>query len=185
MDEGSSAPEANGHKGQVSLDDAVLVLNANYEPLNVCNTRRALGLILAGKAEILVNGRGVIRTAYNEYPCPSVIRMGYMIHRPRPRVKLTKREIFRRDGYTCQYCGQESPHLTIDHVIPRHRGGTHSWENLVTACPACNRRKGGRTLQEAQMVLRRRPVEPQPTASYLFARHLRENHDWAPFIEGW
>ncbi|MCL6627712.1 MAG: HNH endonuclease, partial [Alicyclobacillus shizuokensis] len=73
----------------------------------------------------------------------------------------------------------------IDHVIPRHRGGTHSWENLVTACPACNRRKGGRTLQEAQMVLRRRPVEPQPTASYLFARHLRENHDWAPFIEGW
>jgi 5-methylcytosine-specific restriction endonuclease McrA len=185
MEEGSRKHAANGNGTHASHSDAVLVLNANYEPINVCNTRRAIGLILLGKAEILVNGRGVIRTARSEFPRPSVIRMGYMIHRPRPRVKLTKREVFRRDGYVCQYCGQETPHLTIDHVVPRHRGGAHSWDNLVAACPACNRRKGGRMPQEAQMHLRHRPAEPQPSAGYLFARHLRDNGDWAQFIEGW
>ncbi len=167
------------------MNEPVLVLNANYEPLNVCNTRRAVALLLSGKAELLVNGRGVIRTASQVYPRPSVIRMEYMVKRPRPRVKLSKREIFRRDDYTCQYCGTSSQHLTIDHVIPRHRGGQHTWENLVAACPSCNRHKGGRLLNEAHMALRRRPVEPVPTARYLFGRHLRENQDWNRFIEGW
>ncbi len=167
------------------MDDAVLVLNANYEPLSVCNTRRAIGLLLSGKAELVLNGRGVIRSASAAFPRPSVIRMEYMVKRPRPRVKLSKREIFRRDEYACQYCGSPSAHLTIDHVIPRHRGGGHTWENLVAACPACNRRKGGRMPAEAHMTLRHRPAEPVPSARYLYARHLRDNQEWTRFIEGW
>ena len=105
------------------MNEPVLVLNANYEPLNVCTTRRALGLLQTGKARMLLDGRGYIRTVRTSYPRPSIVRLGYMIKRPRPRVRLTKREIFRRDDYVCQYCGSRSTSLTIDHVVPRHRGG--------------------------------------------------------------
>ena len=108
-----------------------------------------------------------------------------MIRRPRARVKLTKKEIFRRDNYTCQYCGRQSRNLTVDHVIPRHHGGQHNWENLVSACPACNRRKGGRTLQQVHMQLLQRPCEPRATSSYLFGRYLKENQEWEQFIKGW
>jgi 5-methylcytosine-specific restriction endonuclease McrA len=163
----------------------VLVLNANFEPLNVCDTRRAIGLILTGKAEMVANGRGYIHTARQNYPRPSVIRLESMVRRPRPRVKLTKREIFRRDNYTCQYCGRQAAHLTIDHVEPRHRGGGHRWDNLVAACQQCNRHKGGRSAIEAHMPLRRNPAEPAATAAYLFGRHLADNADWAKYIDGW
>lgn len=167
------------------MHEAVLVLNANFEPLNVCDTRRALGLIITGKAELVANGRGYIHTTRAQYPRPSVIRLGQIIRRPRPRVKLSKREIFRRDNFTCQYCGRQTSHLTIDHVIPRHRGGLHRWDNLVAACPPCNRRKGGRLVQEARMALRRLPAEPAPSAAYLFGRHLQDNGDWSKYIDGW
>jgi len=163
----------------------VLVLNANFEPINVCTTRRAIGLILSGKADMIMNGRGVIKTVSIDYPRPSIIRLGKMIKRPRPRVHLTKREILRRDNYTCQYCGQRPPYLTIDHVIPRRLGGQHTWQNLVAACPACNHRKGGRTLEHAHMHLLRKPKEPPASATYIFGRHLKNNQEWEPFIEGW
>jgi len=167
------------------MNQPVLVLNANFEPLNVCNTRRAIGLILSGKAEMVANGRGHIFTPRFRYPRPSVIRLDYMIRRPRARVKLTKREVFRRDNFTCQYCGRQSGHLTIDHLVPRHRGGGHAWSNLVTACPPCNRRKGGRTLPESRMSLQRHPSEPPASAAYLFGRYLTDNQDWAEYIHGW
>jgi 5-methylcytosine-specific restriction endonuclease McrA len=108
-----------------------------------------------------------------------------MFRRPPPRVKLTKREILRRDDYTCQYCGVHTPYLTIDHIIPRRLGGQHHWDNLVAACPPCNHRKGGRTLEQAQMRLLRPPAEPPTSADYIFARHLRDNEEWVPFIKGW
>lgn len=163
----------------------VLVLNANFEPINVCNSYRALGLILAGKASLVMNGRGEIRTVSRIYPRPSIIRLEKMVKRPRPRIKLTKREVLRRDDFTCQYCGRQASYLTIDHVIPRRLGGKHIWENLVAACPNCNHHKGGRTLEQAQMRLLRLPTEPPVSARYLFARHLYENVEWIPFIEGW
>ncbi len=163
----------------------VLVLNANFEPLNVCTTRRALGLILTGRANLVMNGRGEIRTVSRSFPSPSIIQLQRMIKRPRPSVRLTKREILRRDDYTCQYCGQHSPHLTVDHILPRRLGGDHTWQNLVAACPACNHRKGGRMLDQAQMHLLRPPIEPPASALYLFGRHLKENEEWIPFIQGW
>ena len=163
----------------------VLVLNANFEPLNVCTTRRAMGLVLNGKADLVMNGRGFIRTVTRSYPRPSIIRLDAMIHRPRPRVRLTKREILRRDNYICQYCGQRVSYLTIDHVIPRHIGGEHIWENLVAACPNCNHRKGNHTPDQVHMRLLHPPKEPPTSAFYLFSRYLGENQEWVPFIEGW
>lgn len=167
------------------MNEPVLLLNANFEPLNVCTTRRAVGLLLMGKAEMLLNGRGLIHTVRQAYPRPSVIRLGSMIHRPRPRVRLSKREIFRRDEHACQYCGARTSRLTIDHIVPRHRGGDHDWSNLVTACPACNLRKGGRPLGEAHMTLLRSPGEPRASALYLYGNHLPSNEDWRQFLEGW
>ena len=165
--------------------EPVLVLNANFEPIHVCNTRRALGLILNNKASLVLDGRGEIKTVSQSFPRPSVIRLEKMIKRPRPTVRLTKREILRRDDFICQYCGQRVSYLTIDHVLPRHLGGTHTWNNLVAACPPCNHRKGGRTIDQAHMHLLRPPAEPPASASYLFARHLKENQEWLPFVEGW
>ncbi len=160
----------------------VLVLNQNYEPLNVCHTHRAVILIISGKAEIVVNSRGHIKTTTGRFPRPSVIRLAHHVHRPRPRLKLSRRAVFRRDNFTCQYCGVQSNHLTIDHVIPRHRGGTHTWNNVVSACPTCNRRKGGKTVAEAHMVLRSKPAEPSPSMRALFYHYLEEYKDWAPFL---
>jgi 5-methylcytosine-specific restriction endonuclease McrA len=167
------------------MNDPVLLLNANFEPLNVCRTRRALALLILGKAEIIENGRGVVHTVRRDFPRPSVIRLGYMVRRPRPRIQLNKREILRRDGYRCQYCGHHSRRLTIDHIVPRHRGGDHSWTNLVTACAECNVRKGGRTLREAGMHLLQLPREPRQTALYRFGIYLDKNEEWSRYLAGW
>ncbi len=163
----------------------VLVLNANFEPIHVCNSNRAISLILTGKASLVMNGRGEIHTVTRIYPRPTIIRLTHMIHRPRHSIKLTKREVMRRDHYTCQYCGQRSSNLTIDHVHPRHLGGETIWTNVVTACAPCNHRKGARTIEQAQMSLLRLPAEPPASAMYYFGRHIPENEEWIPFIEGW
>jgi len=167
------------------MHEPVLVLNANFEPINVCTTRRAVGLLLGGKAGMVVNGRGHIRTISQLIPRPSVIRLDMQVHRPRPHVKLTRREVFRRDNYTCQYCGKLDAKLTVDHVLPRHLGGGHLWTNVVAACSHCNHRKGGRKVQEAHMSLLRPPQAPPANASYIFGRHLAGNGEWEPYITGW
>jgi 5-methylcytosine-specific restriction endonuclease McrA len=167
------------------LNEPVLILNVNFEPLHVCNTKRALALVFNGKAEIILNGRGTIRSATSEFDIPSVIKLGYLVRRPRLQVSLTKREILRRDDYTCQYCGKRSHALTVDHVIPRRLGGQHIWTNVVAACPPCNRRKGGKTPERANMRLRRQPVQPSPSAYYRFSRHLNTHQEWEQFILGW
>jgi len=167
------------------VNQPVLVLNATFEPLNVCNIKRALGLVLSGKAETIVNGRGYIHTSTASYELPSVIRLDSMVKRPHPRVALSKREVLHRDNFTCQYCGKRVHILTIDHVMPRHRGGPHTWQNLVAACPPCNRRKGGKTPEEADMRLQRPPFEPKATARYRFGHLLPRHEEWEPYIAGW
>ncbi len=167
------------------MSENVLVLNANFEPINVCDIKRAIGLILTEKASLVINGRGEIQTQMRTFPRPSIIRLQNMVHRPRIRVKLTRREVFRRDNFTCQYCGKHYGDLTIDHVTPRYLGGPHIWENVVTACSACNHRKGGRILTEAGMSLNRKPKEPPASALYIFGRHLSEYSEWQPYLEGW
>jgi 5-methylcytosine-specific restriction endonuclease McrA len=167
------------------MNAPVLVLNANFEPINVCTTRRAVGLIIVGKADLVMNGRGYIQTVRQSIPIPSVIRLENMVHRPRMQLKLTRKEVFRRDKYTCQYCGRRSNELTVDHVWPKHLGGDHTWINVVTACPACNHRKGGRKLEDAHMTLLHHPQQPPASAYYIFGRHLEQNAEWEQFIAGW
>ncbi len=164
---------------------SVLVLNQNYEPLNICNARRAIVLVDRGKAEVLEHGFGILRTPSREFRRPSVIRLVCLIKRPRPKVKLSRREIFLRDGHICQYCGSKSKDLTIDHVIPRHRGGKHVWENLVSACRACNHRKGGKTIEEAKMSLLRLPFQPRASRYYGLTQHLQHYSEWQKFIPEW
>jgi len=167
------------------MHDPVLVLNANFEPINICTTRRAVVLILGGKAAMIANGRGYLRTVSLEIPRPSVIRLELQVRRPRPHVRLTRREVFRRDNYTCQYCGRREAGLTVDHVVPRYLGGQHIWTNVVAACASCNHRKGGHSPEEARMRLLHAPKEPPLNAAYIFGRHLADNAEWSDFIRGW
>ncbi len=163
----------------------VLVLNQNYEPLNVCTVRRAFVLVDRGKAEILENGRGYLHSATLSFPIPSVIRLIYLILRPRPQGRLTRRDVFLRDRLTCQYCGKQTRDLTLDHVIPRHRGGSHNWENVIAACKSCNHKKAGRTPQEARMHLIREPFRPTGTFFRIFYPYLEEQVEWRKFLPGW
>jgi 5-methylcytosine-specific restriction endonuclease McrA len=168
------------------VDSAVLVLNQNYEPLNVCKARRAFVLVDRGKAEVLEHRDGaVLRSATRIFRLPSVIRLIAMIRRPRPQVRMTRKEVFVRDRYTCQYCGRQTRDLTLDHVVPRHRGGLHVWENLASACKACNHRKAGRTPKEARMRLVRQPAKPRVGIFYAFYHYLDHQVEWRKFIPGW
>lgn len=167
------------------VNSPVLVLNQNYEPLNISRVRRAVVLLLRGKAEAVENGLGVIHTASYSLAIPSVIRIVYMVKRPHLGRKLTRIEVLRRDQFTCQYCGKETRELTLDHVIPRHKGGRHIWENVVSACIRCNGRKAGRTPKEAGMKLVRQPFTPRISGYYIPQEYLRGNAEWQKFIPLW
>ena len=161
----------------------VLVLNQSYEPLNICRVRRAVVLIYRGKAEMLENGSGIIHSANCLFPVPSVIRLAYMIKRPRPERKLTRLEVFSRDQYTCQYCGRETRQLTLDHVIPRYRGGEHTWENVVSACIPCNRHKAGRTPEQAGMRLIHHPTPPRDNNPFYLPYYYQQTRaEWQKYL---
>ena len=166
------------------MDSVVLLLNADYEPLNVCDLRRAFRLVFGEKAEVIHYDHTEVRTPTTVLRAPSVIKLQYRIKRPRPRIRLSRREVFARDGHRCQYCGQRATHLTLDHVVPRHRGGEHSWSNLVAACSSCNHRKGGRRPEEAGMRLRKRPLEPKYDIFTVYSSYLADprNEAWRDYL---
>jgi len=145
-----------------------LTLNASFEPLTLVPVRRALRLVIDGKAEIVeADGNGVLRSARLTVPKPAVIRLVRFVHVPRRfRRQVTNTFLFARDGYMCQYCHRTEPELgfreclTRDHLVPLSRGGTNEWDNVVTACSTCNTRKGNRRPDECGLTLLRRPVEP-------------------------
>jgi len=160
----------------------VLVLNQNYEPLNVCRVRRAVVLVYQGKAEMLEDGSGFVHSAALAFSVPSVIRLSDIIRRPRPKRRLTRFEIFSRDHHLCQYCGKDDRQLTLDHVIPRHQGGEHTWENVVSACVPCNRRKAGRTPEQAGMRLSHRPSPPRDGLPFYIPHSLRKQSQWQKYL---
>ena len=121
-----------------SIDSPVLVLNQNYQPLNICTAKRAMGLMWRGKAEIIVEGEFRIQSSSSEFPMPSVVRLYYMVKKPVVNRRLSRQALFYRDNFTCQYCGKSTKNLTIDHIIPRSKGGKHTWKNVVSACVSCN-----------------------------------------------
>ena len=160
----------------------VLLLNQTYEPLNVCRLRRAIVLLGKGKAEMVENGMGYIHDVTQVFEIPSVIRLVYQVRRPIPTRRLTRRELFLRDAHQCQYCGTKTRELTLDHVVPRVRGGKHLWENVVAACTVCNHRKAGRTPKEAGMRLTRLPKPPPASPYYPFLPYLERRDEWRKFV---
>lgn len=153
-----------GHPGgrRGGSSTRVLVLNASYEPINVCTVRRAAVLVLKARAEILEPGDRLLHSETMTIPQPEVIRLTTYVHVPRDvhRRKITRRAVFARDLWACQYCGTARGALTVDHVIPRSKGGPSSWENIVACCAPCNRRKGDRLPRQVDMHPRRAPRPP-------------------------
>jgi 5-methylcytosine-specific restriction endonuclease McrA len=144
--------------------NGVLVLNASYEPLNIVSVQRAIVLLLKEKAELIEAAKAKIRAERLQMDVPLVIRLVAYVPIPRRLpLPLSRRTVLARDLYTCQYCGVQPgrTELTIDHIVPRSRGGATTWENVVAACGPCNRRKGNRTPHEANINLQTSPGRPR------------------------
>jgi 5-methylcytosine-specific restriction endonuclease McrA len=160
----------------------VLVLNFSYEPLGVVGFQRAVRLLFARKVEVVHSGDGVIRTTSAAFPLPSIVRMLYYVRRSRKRVTLTKKNVLLRDDYVCAYCTKRSGNdMTVDHVVPRSRGGASVWENLVACCSDCNARKGSRTPDEARMPLRRKAREPRYIPFVVIRRNTAPD-EWGKYL---
>jgi 5-methylcytosine-specific restriction endonuclease McrA len=143
------------------INQRVLVLNQNYEPLSVCTVKRAVVLTFLGKADIVETCDGKkIRSPSTVFPLPSVVRLGFYVRVPGKRIMLSRKNILKRDGHRCQYCGTTNGPLTVDHLLPKIYGGKDSWENLVCACTRCNSIKGDKTPEQAGLKLLRRPRKP-------------------------
>jgi len=162
----------------------VLVLNATYEPLSIVSVQRAIVLLLKEKAELIEAAEERLHAMRTSVAVPLVIRLVYYVRIPR-QVALapSRHSVLLRDNSTCQYCGATPGRagLTLDHVMPRSRGGLTTWDNIVVACRACNMRKGGRTPEEANMVLRGRPGRPHYLAFLLLAEATRRDV-WSKYI---
>src|SRR5690348_11972235 len=174
-------PDARTQRG--GANGRVLVLNASYEAINVCTVRRAAVLVLKQRAEILENGERALHAETFEMPRPTVIRLTTYVRVPRDAHsrKITRRAIFARDQWECQYCGNGHANLTVDHVIPRSKGGSSAWDNIVTCCAPCNRRKGDLLPKQANMHLRSKPTVPNPTI-FVHVATPRVPVAWQPYL---
>ncbi|MEI8377960.1 MAG: HNH endonuclease [bacterium] len=163
--------------------EKVLLLNASDEPLRVCTWRRAFMLVLKGKADEVSYLDSYIDK--QESQIPSIIKMRYYVAVPLQELPFSKHNIFVRDDYTCQYCGKQHKHMTLDHVFPKSRGGDYSWENIVTACPECNQKKANRTPEEAGMKLLNQPYRPNDYFEFEMKKHGLEDagHFWEDYLQ--
>lgn len=163
---------------------AVLLLNASFEPLHVIPLRRAIGLVVAGKVDVIADGVGEIHSPNLSFPIPAVLRLRYMVRVPfRQNIALSRRAVLIRDERRCQFTHCNRTASTIDHVIPRSLGGEHSWTNVVAACGPCNTRKGSRLLHELGWSLKRRPAAPRGTVVLLSSAGVTTVPDaWADWL---
>jgi 5-methylcytosine-specific restriction endonuclease McrA len=163
------------------MKEKVLVLNQDFSAIAVCNVHKAFVLIYLDKAELINKAEnGILRTISKSYPVPSVIRLQKYVRVPYHGISLNRHNILRRDNYSCQYCGAIKD-LTLDHLMPRSRGGETDWMNLVTACMRCNTRKGDRTPEEAGLKLKKQPV--RPTLQSFLQLHLNiHNKEWGTYL---
>jgi len=164
------------------LKRQVLVLNQNYEPMSITNAKKAIILIFLGKAEIIENHDNMMVHSINvSLPLPSIVRLTRYISVPRKRIVLSRKNIIKRDNHQCQYCGTHAGFFTVDHIIPKDRGGEDTWENLVCACTKCNNKKGNRTPDEAGMILLKKPQKPN---HIFFIRYFigKLDNSWKPYL---
>ena len=182
------------------LNTAVLVLNRNFQPVHVTNVKRAFSLLYQGVARAIdsqyrmydfedwaalgASNHESIHTVHTMIRVPRVVVLSAYEHLPKGRVRFSRLNIYARDADTCQYCGQNlpRPELNLDHVVPRAQGGRTSWENVVCSCIECNLRKGGRTPEQACMVLARKPFRPRWTPFFRGAQRRVTHREWLPFL---
>jgi 5-methylcytosine-specific restriction endonuclease McrA len=164
------------------MNGKVLVLNQNYEPMSICNAKKAVLLLFLGKAELVepLDGK-VFRSVSRSFPYPSIVRLSWYVRVPYSQAVLSRKNILRRDNYRCQYCGGTTKPLTLDHVIPKSKGGGETWENLVAACVDCNNKKGDRSPEKAGMKLMTKPKKP---SHVIFMKHCYGDIDlkWKPYL---
>jgi 5-methylcytosine-specific restriction endonuclease McrA len=159
----------------------VLILNADFSAISICNVNKAFLLVYLNKAELVVEAQKYsMRTIDKTYPSPSIIRLNKYVNVPYKSVLLNRTNVFKRDSNSCLYCSSNKD-LTLDHVLPKSRGGKTNWENLVTACKKCNSRKGHFTPEEAKMPLKYKPFKP---SFAVFVRNYANNieDNWLPFL---
>ena len=155
-----------------------LILNATDQPLAVVSAKRAVVLVLKDKAEVIASNGVIFRSERLHMAAPSVVRLRYFVRIPyRAHAALTRRAVFARDGWVCQYCGR--PAENVDHVIPRSKGGTHTWDNVVAACRRCNSRKENRTHADVGLKLARLPFAPSDSFRLSLGRPEPE---WEPYL---
>ncbi len=167
------------------MNQEVLVLNSDYEPLNVCNMRRAIVLLYLGKADVLhADGEVEVVLTPRGMVLPSVVKLRSHVKRPLPELKLSRRTVFARDNYMCQYCGSTTKDLTIDHVIPKRHGGKASWENLVCCCRRCNMKKSDKLAHQVGMKLAQPPRRPRYVPYISLTKYIvgRKNEVWRNYL---
>ncbi|ALJ00344.1 HNH endonuclease [Rufibacter tibetensis] len=163
------------------MNDKVLLLNQDYSAIATCSLHKAFVLIYLQKAELIAEDQiNVLRTVRRTFPRPLVIRLHRYVRVPYKGISLTRQNIMRRDRNRCQYCGS-TRNLTLDHLLPRSRGGESTWYNLITACARCNSKKGDRTPEEVSMKLASKPFKPS-LVSFLRESIQDAEHAWIPFL---
>ncbi|MFN3587833.1 MAG: HNH endonuclease [Spirosomataceae bacterium] len=159
----------------------VLVLNADYSAISLCTVSKAFILVYLRKAELVASNSNLkLRSVTRSFPYPSVIRLSQYVNVPYKSVELSRGNIFKRDKHQCVYCGNKED-LTLDHVMPKSRGGKTSWDNLVAACRKCNARKGDYTPEEAFMLMSHQPYKPT-FLSFLRDSNGTVDNEWKPFL---
>lgn len=163
----------------------VLLLNSDYEPLNICTLHRAIKMIIVNKADVLhYSGDTFVSGGGLSFEIPSVIRLNYKAKKKfRSEFKVSRYGIYARDNFSCQYCGQKHIDLTLDHIYPKHLGGVTSWQNLVTSCKKCNYKKAGKTLEKSGMNLLSNPKVPRYSFSTILSKHKDSiDENWKYYI---
>ncbi len=163
------------------LNRKVLVLNQSYEPLMVINAKRAIILVIKDKVEMLEKYAESIRSVKTKFDLPSVIKLNFYVHLKYKDIVLNRNNLLKRDNQECQYCGETKKPLTIDHVIPRNKGGQDTWENLVAACAKCNTKKGDFLLKNINMKLFKKPRKPSKI--FHLQSYVNKNQDnWKRYL---
>ena len=163
------------------LSKKVLLLNSSYEPISIINSKKAIIMLMLGKVDYIEKGNKFIKSEKIQFLLPVVVKLKAFVYLKRRRIALTRQNIFKRDNYICQYCGKKSKSLTIDHVIPKNKGGVDSWENLVSACVKCNLSKADNYLKDINMPLLNKPKKPH-FLLYMQGYVNNEYESWKPYL---
>ena len=164
----------------MNLNNKVLLLNNSYEPISVITAKKAVIMYFLDKVDVVKKSKIVINSIYLKFNIPEVIKLKNYIYIKHSKIPLTRKNILKRDNNTCQYCGKSKSEITIDHVLPKDKGGNDSWNNLVVACKRCNIIKRNYLLKDIDMKLIRKPFEP---TKIIYLQNVgKNNKSWHPYL---